>query len=115
MALRKFSDRSGCVWNVWNVQRPSFEPTVQEHLREGWLCFQRADGGDRYRLPLTDVPPVWEELPDERLDLLRRIALLSPATGPMRQVPSPERQSEDDARGRVSGERPVTAAGDEPE
>lgn len=115
MALRKFSDRSGSAWNVWNIQRPSFGASVQEHLREGWLCFQRADGGDRYRLPLSDAPPAWEELPDERLDLLRRIAVLSPGTGPMRQVPSPERQSEDAARGRVSGEREPTAVGDEPE
>ncbi|HEU4722770.1 MAG TPA: hypothetical protein VFS59_15535 [Gemmatimonadaceae bacterium] len=113
MALRKFSDRSGCVWNVWNVRRPAFEASVQEHLREGWLCFQQPEGGERYRIPLADVPPAWEELPPERLDLLRRIALLSPATGPMRQVPSPERQSEDAARDRVSGEHETPTIGDE--
>ena len=113
MALRKFSDRSGCVWNVWNVERPSFGASVQEHLREGWLCFQQADGGERYRIPLGDVPPVWEELPPERLDLIRRIAVLSPATGPMRRVPSPERRTEDAARERVSGEHETTTIGDE--
>src|SRR5215216_3474468 len=105
MALRKFSDRSGVAWNVWNVQAPALEHSVQEQLREGWLCFQRPEGGDRYRLPMSDVPPAWEELPTERLDLLRRMAVLSPPTGPMRRVPSPERQTEDAARERVSGER----------
>lgn len=110
MALREFTDRSGCVWNAWNVQPPASANAVQEPLREGWLCFQRREGGERYRLPLSDVPPVWEELPPERLDLLRRVALLSPTTGPMRQVPSPERETEDEARSRVSGERPVVGA-----
>ena len=112
MALRKFTDRSGCDWNVWNVQPATAAHTVQEPLREGWLCFQRPDGGERYRLPLSDAPPAWEELPPERLDLLRRVALLSPTTGPMRQVPPPERETEDDARARVSGERFVIGADD---
>jgi hypothetical protein len=101
MALRRFTDRSGCVWNVWSVQRAKLALAVQEPLREGWLCFQRPEGGERYRLPLSDVPPVWEDLPPERLDLLRRVALLSPATGPQRQVRSPERETEDE-----SGARP---------
>ena len=112
MALRRFTDRSGCVWNVWNVQPATLAHGVQEPLREGWLCFQRAEGGERYRLPLSDAPPGWEELPPERLDLLRRVALLSPTTGPMRQVPSPERETEDEARTRVSGERSVIGADD---
>ena len=112
MALRKFTDRSGCVWNVWNVQPMAAAHTVQGPLREGWLCFQRPDGGERYRLPLSDAPPAWDELPPERLDLLRRVASLSPTTGPMRQVPSPKRETEDDARARVSGERSVVGADD---
>ncbi|HKH94572.1 MAG TPA: hypothetical protein VKA54_22385 [Gemmatimonadaceae bacterium] len=112
MALRSFSDLTGSVWNVWNVQAPAFERSVQEPLREGWLCFQRPEGGDRYRLPMSDAPPAWEQLPAERLDLLRRMAVMSPPTGPMRRVPSPERATEDEARDRVSGERPVIGADD---
>ena len=95
MALRRYSDRSGRDWDVWNVQPPASEH-VQEPLREGWLCFQCPNGGDRYRLPMSEVPPTWEELPVERLDLLRRVAALSPSTGPMRRVPAPEEPSDDD-------------------
>jgi len=94
MALRRYSDRSGGDWNVWDVQPPAAD-LVQEPLREGWLCFQRADGGDRYRLPMSEVPLTWEELPAERLDLLRRVAALSPTTGPMRRVPALEQQPDD--------------------
>ena len=94
MTLRRYFDRSGRDWNVWCVQPPASEH-VQEVLREGWLCFQRPDGGHRYRLPMSEVPPTWEELPAERLDLLRRVAALGPPTGPMRRVPSPEQQSDD--------------------
>jgi len=84
MALRTYSDRSGSDWNVWDVQPPASEH-VQEPLREGWLCFQRPGGGDRYRLPMSDVPPMWEELPDERLELMRRMAALGPPTRPTRR------------------------------
>jgi hypothetical protein len=112
MALRSFPDRTGTIWNVWNVQAPTVERSVQEPLRDGWLCFQRADGGDRCRLPLSDAPPVWEELPPERLDLLRRMAELSPPSGSTPQYVSPERESEDAARVRQSGETRIAAAGD---
>src|SRR5258705_12893673 len=113
MSLRRYSDRSGHDWNVWNVQPPASGHSVQEPLREGWLCFQRPDGGDRYRLPMSDVPPAWEELPAERLDLLRRMAALGPPTGPMRRVPSPEREAEDEARDRGSGARRAVVDDDE--
>ena len=98
MALRKFTDRSGCVWNVWNVQPTVSELSLEESLRQGWLCFQRLEGGERFRLPLSDAPAAWEELPTERLDLLRRVARLSPTTGPMRRVEPPSGSQEDDAR-----------------
>ena len=96
MALRKYSDRSGRDWNVWSVQPPGPEH-VPESLRDGWLCFQCVDGGDRYRLPMSQIPPTWEDLPAERLDLLRRVAALSPSTGPMRRVPAPEEAPDDAA------------------
>jgi len=95
MALRTYSDRSGCDWNVWSVQPPASEH-VQETLREGWLCFQRPGGGDRYRLPMSDVPPMWEELPDERLELMRRMAALGPPTGPMRRFLLTDVHSDDE-------------------
>jgi len=94
MALRRYSDRSGRDWNVWSVQ-PGASDHVQDSLRDGWLCFQCADGGDRFRVPMSDVPAAWEELPVERLDLLRRVAALGPTTEPMRRVSLPEREPDD--------------------
>ena len=61
MALRKFTDRSGCVWNVWSVHPAKSAHTVQE---------------------------------------------------PLREVPSPERETEDEARTRVSGELSVIGTDD---
>ena len=94
MALRRYSDRSGRDWNVWSVQPPPSEH-LPEALRQGWLCFRCPEGGDRYRLAMSEVPPTWEELPAERLDLLRRVAALSPSTGPMRRVHPPDEPSDD--------------------
>ena len=85
MALRQFRDRTGCCWNVWTVE-PTALGRVDGPLQDGWLCFQRAEGGERLRMARGDVPPAWEELPDERLDLLRRVAVLAPQTGPMQRV-----------------------------
>ena len=73
MALRTFVDRDGQTWRVWNVQPSAGGRTVRPGFQEGWLCFEREDGSDRCRLPGTDVPADWLDLPDERLDLLRRL------------------------------------------
>lgn len=70
---------------MWTVE-PTALGRVDGPLRDGWLCFQRAEGGERLRMPRGDAPPAWEELPDERLDLLRRVAVLAPQTGPMQRV-----------------------------
>jgi hypothetical protein len=86
MALRNYTDRSGCPWTVWSVQPTTIARGVQEPLREGWLCFQRVEGGDRFRLPMAEVPSDWEDLPLERLDLLRRVAVLAPTTGSMSRI-----------------------------
>lgn len=75
MALRVFTDRDGREWNVWHVR-----PTVTDasplntRYRNGWVCFQRTDDAERYRMPIDEVPAGWEILPDDRLDLLRRVA-----------------------------------------
>ena len=63
-------DRS--EWNAWNVIPNGFGAGYQERFRDGWICFERVNGGGRCRLPLRDVPAGWEALPDDRLDLLRR-------------------------------------------
>ena len=77
MMLRVFTDRMGRAYQVWPVHPSSGE--VRQALRAGWLCFEAVSGGQRYRLPIRGVPFGWEQLPDERLDLLLRVAAPSPA------------------------------------
>jgi len=74
MALRVFTDRDGIEWNVWLVQPGASGNNFQERFRDGWVCFERVGGGGRCRLPLDQMPPAWDALPDSRLDLLRRVA-----------------------------------------
>lgn len=104
MALRSFTDRNGCGWNCWNVQAPAADHIIADALRGGWLCFQRQDGGERFRLSIRDVPPAWEQLGDDRLDLLRRVAEAGANDNPdIYTVPEASASSEESARGRMSG------------
>jgi hypothetical protein len=110
MALRTFADGEGDTWRVWSVTPPpAAAATLDEEFRGGWLCFERLDGGERRRLTLSEVPAAWDVLPDDRLDLLRRVA--TPA-GPSLLEASPGDVSvhtpfEDEARERRSGPRTV--------
>lgn len=74
MAVRVFTDRDGHEWSVWKVQPTSSTAGLQERFQGGWLCFERADGDGRARLPLDEAPPGWESLPNERLAMLVRVA-----------------------------------------
>jgi hypothetical protein len=38
------------------------------------LCFDEVRGGERRRLTLDKAPVDWDTLPDDRLELLRRVA-----------------------------------------
>jgi hypothetical protein len=70
MALRSFVASDGREWTVWLVRPASASPLL---ARPGeWLAFQNEEGTERRRL--SEVPARWEELSDERLDLLRRVA-----------------------------------------
>ncbi len=71
MALRTFLAADGHTWTVWLV-RPSRSAHPQLGIPVEWLAFQSDDESERRRL--LEVPPHWEDLSDERLDLLRRIA-----------------------------------------
>ena len=107
MAVRVFTDREGHKWSVWRVQPTSSTAGLQERFQDGWLCFEREDGEARSRLPLDEAPPAWEALPDERLELLRRVAEV--ASRP-RGITPPEahraqRGDENVARDRPSGAR----------
>jgi hypothetical protein len=80
MALRVFADRDGNQWNAWLVQPGPSGNNFQERFRDGWVCFERVGGGGRCRLPIDQVPRDWETLPDDRLELLRRVADQSTTT-----------------------------------
>ena len=95
VALRTFIDRDGQAWQVWKVQPSTDGRALRPDFRVGWLCFERLKGGDRCRLAGSEVPTNWEELPDERLDLLRRIC--DPGT-PARGIVAIEHESEADQR-----------------
>jgi hypothetical protein len=118
MALRGFSDREGKEWRVWSVvPGPSAAVTLDEEFRGGWLCFERAAGGERRRLAMTQAPDGWEALPDERLDLLRRVAtpvapppLDGETTGPVtgkRPIENAALDRPSSARGSIGGEERV--------
>jgi hypothetical protein len=74
MALRVFPDHEGREWQVWNVEPSNGDRGVRKDLSGGWLCFELVGGGERCRLPLTEVQGRWEKLPDARLEALRRLA-----------------------------------------
>jgi hypothetical protein len=115
MPLRTFTDRDGTEWRVWSViPDPPSAMTLDEEFRAGWLCFERLDGAERRRLALSDVPAAWEALPDQRLDLLRRVALLSaPVLDSLVHVTDVQEPLEDAARARPSGPRSVFGGGDD--
>ena len=74
MALRVYRDPDGVEWRVWPVAPDSSFSTLGKSYRDGWLCFERADGSDRRRLGMRTVPADWDALTDEHLDMLRRTA-----------------------------------------
>lgn len=70
MALRSFGSRDGTTWTAWEV-RAETSTNIPGTPTE-WLAFQSGDGTERRRL--LEVPEGWDQLPDDRLDLLRRMA-----------------------------------------
>jgi hypothetical protein len=74
MALRVYTDGDGNEWRAWPVTPSTGASTLGISYRDGWLCFERVDGTDRRRLAMGQVPPAWDALPDERLEMLCRVA-----------------------------------------
>ena len=86
MPSREFEDASGLAWRVWNTV-PISGAVINPGFEKGWLTFESESGSLRRLAP---VPPWWEELPTERLELLLRSATAVPRhTGPMRRVTPP--------------------------
>jgi hypothetical protein len=97
MALRVFPDNEGREWQVWNVQPSAGDRGVRKDLSAGWLCFELIGGGERCRLPLTEVEAHWETLPDERLEELRRRATTERPSRRARRLSGEQVAIEDDA------------------
>lgn len=70
MALRTFVASDGSTWTAWLVQTSGLAGVPGSPTE--WLAFQNEEGTERRRL--LEVPQNWEKLPDERLDLARRMA-----------------------------------------
>ncbi len=70
MALRTFVASDGQTWTAWLVQSGGVASVPG--TPNAWLAFQSEDGTERRRL--LDIPDGWEDFPDDRLDLIRRIA-----------------------------------------
>ena len=91
--MRIFHDGDGIEWRAWEVKPitrvylerrvedrgppadagdPDAEPAERRRgdLQAGWVAFESA----RELRRLYPIPPEWEGLPEERLDLLRRVA-----------------------------------------
>ena len=104
MALRSYEDREGDEWRVWSVvPAASAAATLDQEYRAGWLCFERSAGGDRRRLPMSEVPDDWASLSDDRIDLLRRVAT------PVTTTPTPAALN-DGVADTITGKRPIENA-----
>jgi len=70
MALRTFLAADGTRWSVWRVEPAAIG--AGPRALTPWLAFVDERGKECRRL--FEIPPNWEVLPPDRLDLLRRIA-----------------------------------------
>src|SRR5215213_10121230 len=97
MGLVEFADAEGIRWRVWQVETPPSRAHLMDpQYRNGWLVFEREDGGERRRL--NQVPDDWASLSRERLAQLCRIATAvvlgkSSITGPQPAWSRPETDS----------------------
>ncbi len=109
MTIRSYTDRDGHEWSVWAVTPAPGSIAYQERFRDGWVCFERAGGSARCRIPLSEVPPEWESLPDDRLDLLRRVAEVTSTSRTAAQRSADTSREREEARSRASTSSPARA------
>ena len=97
--MRAFRVRSE-EWQVWRVQPSTTVPSpFADEFRDGWLCFEEARKGDRWRLPYGQAPDNWAELSDIRLRELLVMARGTKSAGVTpRTVSQRRRELEDAAR-----------------
>ena len=78
MATRSFTDSAGVEWLIWHVTPGQHTrragrglSTLPDELADGWLCFESGAGKRRF----YPVPPEWETLADDKLEILCRAAV----------------------------------------
>jgi hypothetical protein len=71
MASRSFTDRSGAAWRVWSTV-PQDTRGCLPGYEQGWLTFENEGTAERRRL--APIPDDWEEVSEERLILMCRVA-----------------------------------------
>jgi hypothetical protein len=77
MPYREFTDSTGVPWKVWNTV-PTAGAVITRDIGDGWLTFESATSRRR----LAPVPPDWERVPPERLELMCRAATDAPRVTP---------------------------------
>ena len=90
MASREFTDRSGVVWRVWDVQPTSLHPITraEDYMGEyadGWLTFESSAEKRRYPAP---YPARWTDYDLVALEALCRAA--KPVSPRRSRTPSSE-------------------------
>jgi hypothetical protein len=71
MALREFTDHTGCRWRVWDIRPEQLHGAAraEDHLQaviHGWLAFEPAEGGEKRRL--SPIPALWERATEGELE-----------------------------------------------
>ena len=77
MAYREFLDSKGVSWRVWSTV-PSAATRLGGGFDQGWLTFERTSPPNTATAfplrRLVPIPPDWEEVSENRLELLCRSA-----------------------------------------
>lgn len=84
MALREFTDGTGCRWRVWDIRPEEMHKAAraEDHLQSvisGWLAFESNESTEKRRL--SPIPSGWETATDAELERLLRRAELVRAGG----------------------------------
>lgn len=94
MPTRQFRDARGVHWRVWST-KPANVATLTPDFKGGWLTFESAAELRR----LAPIPPDWEEVSSNRLDLMCRAARVVPRhTGPMPRARREDADEEESPR-----------------
>jgi hypothetical protein len=93
MALREFTDQTGCRWRVWDIRPEQLHAATraEDHLQDisyGWLAFEPTAGGEKRRL--SPIPARWETATDLELErMLERAEPVEEGGARVRSAPGP--------------------------